>query len=125
MQVSLENISKKVCAESKLTEPHKHNSNPTSYSMLVPVVGAGCNNDTHDKLTDEHASQGVSTSTFINLTGVHIPALLARASGLRPTLSSNIIAGTVTATLITPVIPEASRLVVALVNPKLWNIIGA
>jgi hypothetical protein len=35
------------------------------------------------------------------------------------------IAGTVTATLITPVMPEASRLVVALVNPRLWKIMGA
>ena len=93
--------------------------------MLLPIVRAGCNDGTHDKLTDEHALTGVSKSTVIEVTIVYIPALLARARGLRPTLSNNMIAGTVTATLITPVIPEASRLVVALVSPKLWNIMGA
>jgi hypothetical protein len=35
------------------------------------------------------------------------------------------IAGTVTATLMTPVIPVARRLTVAEVRPKLWKIIGA
>jgi hypothetical protein len=44
---------------------------------------------------------------------------------LRPTLSSSIIAGTVTATLITPVMPEASKLVVAFVKPRDWKMIGA
>ena len=67
----------------------------------------------------------VATMTPTTSWQMNIPALDARARGLRPTLSSSMIAGTVTATLITPVIPVARRLVVALVRPKLWKIIGA
>lgn len=51
----------------RLTEPHENNSNPASYSMRVPIVGAGSNNDTNNKLTDEHALDGVSTSAFVGV----------------------------------------------------------
>ena len=72
-----------------------------------------------------HSWEHVATMTPTTSWQMNIPALDARARGLRPTLSSSMIAGTVTATLITPVIPVARRLVVALVRPKLWKIIGA
>lgn len=46
----------------RLTEPYEDDSNPASYGMLVPVVRAGCNDDTDDKLTDEHSWDWVSTT---------------------------------------------------------------
>jgi len=47
-----------------------------------------------------------------------MPVLLAKASGLLPTLSMRSIAGIVTATLIIPVTPEARRADVALFRPR-------
>jgi hypothetical protein len=35
--------------------------------MLVPVVRAGCNNDTHDKLTEEHAWDRISTIIVVDV----------------------------------------------------------
>lgn len=51
----------------ELTEPHEDNGNPTRYNMLGPIVRAGRNDDAHNKLTDEHALDDVSTSIVIDL----------------------------------------------------------
>jgi hypothetical protein len=53
---------------SKLTEPHEDDGDPTRYNMLGPIVRAGRNDDAHNKLTDEHALDDVSTSIVIDLT---------------------------------------------------------
>jgi hypothetical protein len=49
---------------------------------------------------------------------IHMPALLAKAKGFRPTLSMRQIAGIVTATLIIPVTPEARSAAVAFWRPR-------
>ena len=51
----------------KLTKPYEDNGNPTRYNMLGPIVRAGRNDDGHNKLTDEHAFDDVSTSIVIDL----------------------------------------------------------
>lgn len=67
MQVSLEHIYKIALMVFKLTKPYEDNGNPTRYNMLGPIVRAGRNDDAHNKLTDEHAFDDVSTSIVIDL----------------------------------------------------------
>lgn len=63
----LDDTNETVCAQRKLTEPNKNNSNPTSYGMLVPIVRTGSDNGTNDELADEHALNEVSTSNVVDL----------------------------------------------------------
>jgi len=64
----LDSINETACTCFKLTEPNKDNSNPTSYGMLVPIMRTSCNNDTNDKLTDEHALNEINTPNIVNVT---------------------------------------------------------